>query len=83
MRPINFNRKNDFDFIILHSLSFLNPAKKIAENYQIIELYLDNDKAGKKAVKDLINTFSNKFIDKSFLYKNHKDLNEFINELKK
>ena len=42
-----------------------------------ILMILDNDPAGMHATKYLLDKYTNA-IDKSAIYKNHKDLNEFI-----
>lgn len=47
------------------------------ENYPNIELYLDNDKAGKNATEILKNTIPSA-IDFSQTYSNHKDLNAYL-----
>lgn len=44
----------------------------------VIHLYLDRDEAGRNATREALK-WSPRFIDKSNLYKNFKDLNEFLN----
>ncbi len=63
------------DFLILNSLSFANRGLKYMELYSHIELYLDNDKAGKRVTDLFIQNHKN-CIDKSYLYKDYKDVNE-------
>jgi len=63
------------DVIVLNSLSFLKPVSNLFENYNEVHLYLDNDTAGIKYSKKLIQTQKN-VIDKSDSYKGYKDLNE-------
>jgi DNA primase len=47
------------------------------EQHQLIRLYLDRDAAGQKYSKRAL-SMSNKYTDESSLYKNHKDLNDFM-----
>ena len=69
--------KNDSDYLILNSLSLLKKSESIFLNYPEIELYLDNDLKGKETTSDLLTQYKNAK-DKSDLYSNHKDLNEFL-----
>ena len=65
------------NFLVLNSLSFFEKAKEIMEKYPSIHLYLDRDNSGMKITKEAL-SISNKYIDESYKYKNHKDLNEFL-----
>lgn len=67
----------EYDFLILNSVSFISKAITIAENYESILLYLDNDSAGKKATQQIQNSHRNA-VDKSSFYAKHKDLNEWL-----
>jgi hypothetical protein len=71
------------DYIVLNSLSFFEKSRTVMESYNQIKLYLDNDKAGENCSR-LALSLSNKYKDVSGLYKNHKDLNDWLvnNELK-
>ena len=71
------------DYIVLNSLSFFEKSRAAMENYNQVKLYLDNDKAGQNCSR-LALSLSNKYKDESALYKNHKDLNDWLvnNELK-
>lgn len=75
--------KEPSDYLILNSVSMLFKAQKELENYQKVELYFDNDQAGNLATEQLINLHKN-ISDERILFKNHKDLNEFLmnNEIK-
>lgn len=70
------------DFIILHSLSFEKEAIKLAEKYTKIELYLDNDVAGKETALTFVCSLKN-VNSKSNIYKNFKDINEYLIDFKK
>ena len=65
------------DFLILNSISFIEKVIPIIMRYNESELYLDNDFSGKKAVRYIQSQCKN-VIDKSAVYKNNKDLNEFV-----
>jgi hypothetical protein len=70
------------NFLVLNSLSFFERAKEITEKHSSIHLYLDRDNSGMKITKEAL-LLCNKYIDESYKYKNHKDLNEFLmNEYK-
>jgi DNA primase len=47
------------------------------ESYNQVKLYLDNDKAGQNC-SHLALSLSDKYKDESGLYKNHKDLNDWL-----
>ncbi|MBK0371169.1 toprim domain-containing protein [Flavobacterium sp. SE-1-e] len=74
---IKNDKKTSQDFIILNSVSFFERARPIMESYSQIELYLDRDFAGINCTQRAL-SWSDKFIDKSLLYKNHKDINEWL-----
>jgi len=65
------------DIVVLNSIDFVKDIDKKIPKYESVHLYLDNDMAGKKATQYLIQTY-NQVIDQSSIYKNYKDLNEFI-----
>lgn len=66
-----------FDTIVLNSLSCIEKAKPLFSSYKKIHLYLDNDDAGKNLAEQLLSEFPTA-IDCSFLYKKHKDFNDFL-----
>jgi len=63
------------DIIVLNSLSFLPQINPGFQNYTSVDLYLDNDQAGKNNAKELLQYYPN-LKDQSHRYKNYKDLNE-------
>ena len=65
------------DFVVLNSVSFFERARPFMEKHQSIRLYLDRDTAGQKCCRRAL-SMSNKYIDESKLYKNHKDLNDWM-----
>ena len=71
------NLKREADFLILNSIAFTNKALVHFDLYDAIELYLDQDKAGRKATAFFLNQNPN-CIDKSPFYKAEKDLNAWL-----
>lgn len=69
--------KTPSDYLILNSVSMIHKVTELLPKYHSIELYLDNDKSGDEAVEKLIRIFP-KAEDCRLLYKNSKDLNEFL-----
>ena len=74
-------RENDLnktpDFVILNSLSLFEKARPFLESHKSINLYLDNDAAGKKVAREALSN-SKRYNDYSKLYQNHKDLNDWL-----
>ncbi|WP_088655940.1 toprim domain-containing protein [Geofilum rhodophaeum] len=70
-------QEDNCDFIILNSLSNTKGLLSIIGKFDSVNLFLDNDKAGKNATQELIKTASNT-VDQSHLFKPFKDLNEYL-----
>ena len=73
---LGYNDGNDT--IVLNSVSNLNKAIQPLTSYSVISCYLDNDVAGRAALAKLQREFGDKVMDKSSLYPQHKDLNEYL-----
>jgi len=70
------------DIIILNSTAFVKSIVGFFTDYDKVYLFLDNDATGKR-ITQMLTQNHNHVIDQSSLYKNYKDLNEFLNgELK-
>ena len=69
--------KEPSDYIILNSVTMISKVKNQLENYQNIELFLDNDRTG-DSVTEILKKQNSNISDERFLFKNHKDLNEFL-----
>ena len=69
------------DTIVLNSVSNLQKAIPALGDYTVIQCYLDNDTAGRAALAKLQREFGDKVMDKSALYPNHKDLNDYLMSL--
>ena len=73
-------QKNTFpltNFLVLNSLSFFEKSRELMEKNEKVYLYLDRDEAGKKNTLSALK-WDLKYTDKSDLYKNHKDLNDYL-----
>ncbi len=64
------------NILVLNSLSFFTRSLLLMEKHEKIHLYLDNDKAAKQCVEQVMKR-TNKVSDESSLYKGYKDLNEW------
>ena len=66
------------DWLVLNSVSNVEKAVKALQVYERIECFLDNDDAGRRTFQRLHDCFGERVIDRSSLYADHKDLNEFL-----
>lgn len=73
---LGYNDGNDS--VVLNSVSNLSKALPCLSGYSVLLCYLDNDAAGREALAKLQKEFGTKVADKSSLYPNHKDLNEYL-----
>lgn len=69
--------KQQPNFLVLNSIGFIEKIKPRLEKYASIHLYLDRDSKGLSVTNELL-LLGNKYQDKSYLYKDHKDLNEYL-----
>ncbi len=65
------------NLIVLNSLSFFERARPLMEAHRRIHLYLDRDAAGRQKTREAL-SLSGRYQDKSHLYRNYKDLNEWL-----
>lgn len=70
------------DIIILNSTAFIKSIVDFFKDYDKVYLFLDNDATGKRISLLLTQNYTH-VIDKSSLYKNFKDLNEWLNDGRK
>lgn len=73
---LGFNDGNDT--IVLNSVANVNKALAPLSDYSVISCYLDNDDAGRNCLAKLQKELGDKVMDKSALYPDHKDLNEYL-----
>lgn len=72
---------DDTDTIVLNSVANIGKSIPTLADYSIIQCYLDNDAAGRAALARLQREFGDRVMDKSALYPNHKDLNDYLMSL--
>ncbi len=65
------------DAIILNSVVNVNKAVPYLKGYTTINCYLDNDNAGQTALSELAAIYGSTVIDRSTLYSEFNDLNDF------
>lgn len=69
------------DSVILNSVANIGKAIPTLDDYHVILCYLDNDVAGQAALARLQKEFGGIVADKSTLYPNHKDVNDYLQSL--
>ena len=70
-----------FDAVVLNSVANVGKALTVLPDYSVIACYLDNDEAGRAALARLRRDLGDKIMDKSALYPDHKDLNDYLMSL--
>lgn len=70
-----------FDAVVLNSVANVGKALTVLSDYSVIACYLDNDEAGRAALARLRRDLGDKIMDKSALYPDHKDLNDYLMSL--
>jgi len=70
-------KENNTDFLVLNSTAFADKVIELLNTYDTIELYLDNDKTGKRITQMFLENSKN-CTDKSGLYRNNKDINAWL-----
>lgn len=76
---LGFN--DGMDSVVLNSVSNIVKAITPLADYTVIQCYLDNDAAGRAALARLRREFGDRVMDKSAIYPNHKDLNDYLMSL--
>ena len=76
---LGFNDGNDS--VVLNSVSNVTKAITPFADYTVIQCYLDNDAAGRAALARLRREFGDRVMDKSALYPDNKDLNDYLMSL--
>ena len=66
------------DAIILNSVVNVNKVVPYLKDYNAINCYLDNDNAGQSALAELTAIYGSAVIDRSTLYSEFNDLNDFL-----
>lgn len=68
------------NILVLNSLAFFQKSWGLMEKHERVNLYLDRDEAGMKLTKEALERNPVKFTDQSSLYKNQKDLNDWLKQ---
>ena len=76
---LGYNDGNDS--VVLNSVANVGKAITVLAEYPLILCYLDNNTAGRAAVARLRREFGDRVGDKSALYPDHKDLNDYLMSL--
>ena len=66
------------DFLILNSTSFFEKSLPLMQSYKCKHLYVDCDTTGQKCIQKAQAIDKESFIDERALYKNYKDLNDWM-----
>lgn len=69
---------SEADAIMLNSVVNVHKAVPYLKGYTAINCYLDNDNAGKTALSELAAKYGSAVIDRSTLYSEFNDLNEYL-----
>ncbi len=72
------NQLPKHNYLILNSTSFFNKQLPLMNAHEKVLLYLDNDKTGQKFSEQALTLDPVKFEDKRHLYKDFKDLNDWL-----
>lgn len=73
---LGYNDGNDT--IVLNSVANVNKALATLSDHSVISCYLDNDDAGRNCLARLQQELGDKVMDKSALYPDYKDLNDYL-----
>lgn len=65
------------DYLILNSLVFFEQARTLMESYSQVNLFLDNNDAGRRVTRYAL-SLSSCYRDHSSLYSHHQDLNDLL-----
>ena len=70
---------NGQDYIVLNSVSNLSKALRPLGDYERIHCFLDNDRAGLEALREIQREYGSRVRDASPVYSGYKDLNDYLN----
>lgn len=66
------------NFLVLNSTSFFEKSLPLMQSHKSVHLYLDCDTTGQKCIQKALAIDKQKFKDERSLYKNYKDLNDWM-----
>ncbi|MFL0143647.1 toprim domain-containing protein [Tenacibaculum maritimum] len=81
-KTLNKTKKEE-NYIITNSTSLVKKCIELIQNYKHVKTYFDNDASGKKATALIIQSCNTRLSNCSNSYKNHKDLNDYLINLKR
>ena len=64
---------------MLNSVSNLSKALRPLGDYERIHCFLDNDRAGLEALREIQREYGSRVRDASYVYSGYKDLNDYLN----
>ena len=67
------------DHIVLNSVSNFSKALRPLGDYERIHCFLDNDRAGLEALREIQREYGSRVRDASYVYSGYKDLNDYLN----
>ncbi len=67
------------EYIVLNSVSNLSKALRLLGDYERIHCFLDNDRAGLEALREIQREYGSRVRDASHVYSGYKDLNDYLN----
>ena len=67
------------DHIVLNSVSNFSKALRPLGDYERIHCFLDNDRAGLEALREIQREYGSRVHDASHVYSGYKDLNDYLN----
>ena len=67
------------EYIVLNSVSNLSKALRPLGDYERIHCFLDNDRAGLEALREIQREYGSRVHDASHVYSGYKDLNDYLN----
>ena len=67
------------EYIVLNSVSNLSKALRPLGDYERIHCFLDNDRAGLEALREIQREYGSRVRDASPVYSGYKDLNDYLN----
>ena len=66
------------NFLVLNSTSFFEKSLPLMQSHKSVHLFLDCDTTGQNCIQKALAIDKQKFIDERQLYKNYKDLNDWM-----
>lgn len=75
---LTMSATTDGDAIVLNSVANVSKAIPYLSRYDVINCYLDNDDAGRRALSVLSDRFGERVVNRSIEYSRYNDVNDYI-----